>query len=241
MKKVIFLFSLVILICLQSYTFAASLGDPFDGNKLQNPGWKWQNEPKWDMGTTEKGWLFINASNNQNLWDVDTVAKLFQEVNVDKIDIETHIVVNYKGTSSCVSGLVIKSPKDANWTTMKVWGRAADTIIQWQHKQQEVVGNVPGTAQPAGRVEYYIRMAKNGDEYIGYWKLAAADKWTEIMPHANRKLTPPLEVGIFAGNCEGGGTMTVQFEYFNDLINPFSTAVESKGKLSTTWASLRTF
>ena len=41
---------------------ADSLGDPFDGNALQNPNWKWKTsdeegvEPKaWDMGKTKAG------------------------------------------------------------------------------------------------------------------------------------------------------------------------------------------
>lgn len=236
-KFILNIFLVSLFMAFSSFAFSASLGDPFDGNSLKNPNWKWQNEPKWDIGSTNKGWLHINAANNQNLWDVDTVAKLYQEVTLDKLDIETHLVMEYKGTGSCVSGLVIKSPKDANWTTLKFWGRGGDAILQWQHKTQEVNANVPGSSQPAGRVEVYIRIAKNGDEYIGYWKKAMKDDWIEITPRANRKLTPPLEVGIYAGNCEGGGTMTAQFEYFNDLLNPF--AVKPIGKLSTKWGEIK--
>ncbi|HGJ65905.1 TPA: hypothetical protein ENS27_11025 [bacterium] len=240
MKKLTLILALLTLIILQSYAFAGSLGDPFDGNTLKNPNWKWQNEPNWDLGKTNNGWLHINTANNQNLWDVDTVAKLYQLVEADKIDIATHLVMDYKGTGSCVSGLVIKSPSDANWTTMKFWGRAGDAILQWQHKQAEVVGNVPGSSQPAGRVEVFIRIAKNGNEYTGYWKKNAKDDWIEITPHANKALKAPLEVGIFAGNCEGGGTMTAQFEYFEDLITPYAS-VDSSGKTATTWASLKAF
>ena len=32
-----------------------SFGDPFEKGKLQNPNWKWQNEPpKWDVGETPR-------------------------------------------------------------------------------------------------------------------------------------------------------------------------------------------
>jgi len=238
MKKQLFIFALVSFLIVQASAFAGSLGDPFDGNGLKNPNWKWQNEPKWDIGNTNKGWLHINSANGQNLWDVDTVAKLYQLIDSDKIDISTHIIMEFAGTNSCISGLVIKSPTDANWTTMKFWNRGADTILQWQHKQAEVVGNVPNSGQVEDKVEVFIRIAKNGDEYTGYWKKAEADKWIEVTPHANKKLTPPLEIGIFAGNCEGGGTMTAQFEYFNDLIAPY-VAVESLGKCAVTWASIK--
>lgn len=220
--------------------FADSLGDPFDGTSLQNANWKWQNEPaQWDVGETTPGWLHITPANNQNLWDVDTVAKLYQEVSADEFDIETHLVMDYQGTDSLVSGLVAKGPNEGNWVTLKFWGRGGDTILQWQHKQQEVVNNVPGSSQPAGRVEVFIRIAKDGDEYTGYWKMNEGDDWTEITPHASISLTPPLEVGIYAGICTAGGTATMEYEYFNDLINPFEAAVALKGKLATCWGDVK--
>ena len=240
MKKLMFIFALLTFIIIQSYAFAGSLGDPFDGNALKNPSWKWQNEPKWDLSKTNNGWLHIDTANNQNLWDVDTVAKLYQLVDTNKLDIATHLVMDYKGTASCVSGLVIKSPADGNWTTMKFWGRAADAILQWQHKQAEVVGTVPGSNQPAGKVEVFIRIAQNGDEFTGYWKKTAKDDWIEVTPHATKALARPLEVGIFAGNCGGAGTVTAEFEFFDDLITPYA-AVDSLGKSATTWASLKAF
>jgi hypothetical protein len=234
------LFVFTFLITSVVSVLAASLGDPFDGTGFQNANWKWQNEPaNWDIGKTAEGWLHITAENNQNLWSADTSARLYQETTLDELDVGTHVMMEYEGTSSCVSGLVIKSPKDDNWTTLKFWGRAADTILQWQHKAEEVVNSVAGSNQPAGRVEVFIRIAKDGDEYTGYWKMAAGDEWTEITPHANKVLSPPLEVGIYAANCEGAGTMTAEYEYFNDLLNPFETAVAPKGKLAAYWGDIK--
>jgi len=124
MKRFTILLALMVFVCFQGHALAAaSLGDPFDGTKSQNTNWKWQNEPaKWDIGKTNQGWLHIDAANNQNLWDVDTVAKLYQEVSLDKFDVETHLVMDYKGTSSLVAGLVAKGPKEGNWVTLKFWG-----------------------------------------------------------------------------------------------------------------------
>ena len=55
------------------------LGDPFDGNALKNPNWKWKTsdeagiEPKdWDMGKTKAGWLHVTGELNRNLWPADT-------------------------------------------------------------------------------------------------------------------------------------------------------------------------
>ena len=235
------LFVCTFLIALAASLLADSLGDPFDGTSLQNPGWKWQNEPaEWDVGETTKGWLHITPANNQNLWDVDTVAKLYHEVSADEFDVQTHLVMDYQGTDSLVSGLVAKGPKEGNWVTLKFWGRGGDAILQWQHKQQEVVNSVPGSSQPAGRVEVFIRIAKDGDEYTGYWKKNEGDDWIEITPHANISLTPPLEVGIYAGICTASGTAIMEYEYFDDLIEPFETAVAPKGKLATYWGILKT-
>ena len=54
---------------------AESLGDPFDGNALKNPNWKWKTsdvedvEPKeWDLSKTKAGWLHVTGELNRNLW-----------------------------------------------------------------------------------------------------------------------------------------------------------------------------
>ena len=219
-------------------TYAASLGDPFDGTSLANPNWQWQNEPDvWDVGVTTPGWLHLVPKVNQNLWSSDTTTQLYQETSVDKFDVETHVRVDY--VSDCiVAGIVAYSPVEDNWTTVKLWGRAADAIIQWQHKQSEVVPNVAGSSQPAGVVEVYLRMAKDGDNYMAWWKLAEGDDWIEIKPDAPFALTPPLHVGLFGGICTGSGEATIEYEYFNDLIEP-ATAVDPSAKLSVTWGELK--
>ena len=49
-----------------------SFGDPFEGSELQNPNWKWQNEPStWDIGDTREGFLTINSEPNRNVWASD--------------------------------------------------------------------------------------------------------------------------------------------------------------------------
>ena len=85
---------------------ADSLGDPFDGNALKNPNWKWKTskeegvEPKeWDMGKTKAGWLHIKGELNRNLWPDDTTNRLYQEHEGD-FDIETHLFMDYE--DACV-------------------------------------------------------------------------------------------------------------------------------------------
>ena len=63
---------------------AESLGDPFEGNALKNPNWKWSNEPKkWDLGKTRDGWLTITGEFNRNLWGDDQSNRLYQKHSGD--------------------------------------------------------------------------------------------------------------------------------------------------------------
>ena len=80
MKMNAFYFFVCVLVCLLTHRIhaAESLGDPFEGNKLQNKNWKWSDEPKeWDIGKTKSGWLYIKGERNRNLWGDDTTNRLY--------------------------------------------------------------------------------------------------------------------------------------------------------------------
>ena len=88
---------------------AESLGDPFEGNALKNPNWKWSNEPKkWDLGKTRDGWLTIAGEFNRNLWGDDQSNRLYQEHSGD-FHVETHLIHDYRDGST-VQGIVALSP-----------------------------------------------------------------------------------------------------------------------------------
>lgn len=233
---VIWLLACVLIVNFSGMASANSLGDPFDGTDLKNPDWQWQSEPDvWDIGKTEAGWLHFVPKVNQNLWQSDTTIRLFQETNLDQFDVETHMVMDYAG-DCIVGGLVALGPTENDWTTIKFWGRAADAILQWQHKGRDA-GQVPGSNQPAGRVEVYIRMARDGDTYKGWWKKEEGDDWIAMAPDATIALTPPIQIGVYGGICAGAGSGTIKYEYFRDLVNPY--AVEPDAKLSGTWGQVK--
>ena len=64
------------LVCLPMFSVVCianaaneSFGDPFEKGKLQNPNWKWQNEPPdWDIGDTREDYLYIDSETNRNIW-----------------------------------------------------------------------------------------------------------------------------------------------------------------------------
>ena len=217
-----------------------SFGDPFEGNKLQNPNWKWQNEPKnWDVGNTQKDFLHVEGEVNRNLWADDQSHFLFQETDTQELEIETHFFAKW-ATDSGVNGVVIKSPADNNWVTIKFWSRAGGTgQIQYQTKQNENGNGLTGNAgfvPKNGEAELFLRLAKEGDDYTSWYKTTENEKWIDIGV-TTFKLTPPLQLGIFTGVAAAAGTLAVDYEYFRDNLNPF--AVDPSGKTATMWGKIK--
>ena len=193
--------------------------DPFEGTALQNPNWQWQNEPaNWDVGETREGFLRIESQTNRNLWASDTTHLLYQETDADTFDVETHFFTRWN-TSSGVNGLVVKSPADNNWVTLKFWSQGAATKgqIQYQARGRGLVAD-PLWRPELGTTELFFRLRKDGNTYTGWYKTRAADTWVEI-GSANVTLTPPLQLGIYAGVAAGTGTLTVDYAYFRSTVD----------------------
>lgn len=232
-------------VCLLMLLFAGaaaaadSFGDPFEGGDLKNPNWEWQNEPpKWDVGKTRADFLYIDSEPNRNLWATDASHFLYQETDTDMFDVETHFFARWD-TSSGVNGLVVKSPSDDNWVTIKFWSRdaAAKGHIQYQTKQ---AGMGPPDIQwrfgDWGDIEMSLRLKKDGNTYTAWYKAAEDKDWMDI-GEGEFELTPPLWLGIYAGVAAGTGSLEVEYEYFRDNLNPFP--VEPSGKATTTWGALK--
>ncbi len=218
---------------------ADSFGDPFEGGDLKNPNWEWQNEPpKWDVGKTRADFLYIDSEPNRNLWATDASHFLYQETDTDMFDVETHFFARWD-TSSGVNGLVVKSPSDDNWVTIKFWSRdaAAKGHIQYQTKQ---AGMGPPDIQwrfgDWGDIEMSLRLKKDGNTYTAWYKAAEDKDWMDI-GEGEFELTPPLWLGIYAGVAAGTGSLEVEYEYFRDNLNPFP--VEPSGKATTIWGALK--
>ena len=198
---------------------AGNFDDAFDGTALQNPNWQWQNEPdNWDVGETRDGFLHIEGETNRNLWTSDASHFLYQETDADTFDVETHFFAKWD-TSSGVNGLVVKSPADNNWVTIKFWSRDAGAKgqIQYQTKGQGLVAD-PVWRPEFGATELFLRLRKQKDTYTGWYKTRAADPWIEIGV-GNFPLTPPLQLGIYTGVAAGAGTLTVDYDYFRNTVD----------------------
>ena len=139
-------------------------------------------------------------------------------------DVETHFTVKWN-TSSGATGLIVKSPADDDWVTLKFWARdaAAQGFVSYQTKMNESGNGLTGNAgfRPIyGETDLFFRLAKDGDTYTSWYKTDAAADWIQVGV-TEFELTPPLWVGIFAGNASGFDSMQVEFEYFRDNLNLF--------------------
>ena len=198
--------------------------DPFAGTALQNPNWRWRNEPaNWDVGETRANFLHIESEINRDLWVSDTSHLLYQETDADTFDVETHFFARWD-TDSGVNGLVVKSPTDDNWVTLKFWARdpGAKGHIQYQTKGNghgKGLTNDAGFTPTFGNTELFFRLRKQGNAYTGWYKTNKAAPWIEIGT-TQIALTPPLQVGLYAGVAAGSGTLNVDYGYFRSTVAP---------------------
>ncbi|RKU20993.1 hypothetical protein C6499_22500 [Candidatus Poribacteria bacterium] len=214
-----------------------SLGDPFEGAALQNLNWRWQNEPptwthheieniaKWDIGETRANHLFIEAEPNRNLWTTDQTHILYQEIDTDVLDVETKFTARWNTTSG-VTGLIVKSPADDNWVTLKFWARDATArgFVQFHNKPDYSANILSGRQfqiENHGETDLFYRLTKAGDTYTAWYRAQETQDWTHV-GDIEFKLTPPLWVGIYAGNATSSKRMQVEFEYFRDNLNPIT-------------------
>jgi len=251
MKMNAFYFSVYVLVCLLTPRIhaAESLGDPFEGNKLQNKNWKWSDEPKeWDIGKTKSGWLYIKGERNRNLWGDDTTNRLYQEHNGD-FDIATHLIMDYKDASTVMGPAAYSSKikdrknRPGEWVTLKLWGRGGgdkNAVIQYQKREfdggEGLVGTHPGFLDPMGEIDLYMRMKRKGDTFTAWWKRKTKDKWEKV-GETEHKFPDPIEVSIYSGIADAGGEMDSYYEYFEDLTNPFS--ISAGERLSVIWGALK--
>ncbi len=216
-----------------------SFGDPFEGSELQNPNWKWQNEPStWDIGDTREGALYINSEPNRNVWASDDSHFLYQETDADTFDVSTHFSAKWDANSG-VNGILVKSPSDNNWVTVKFWSRDAGPMghIQYQTRQ---AGLGPQDVQwrfgDWGDIQLSFRLKKEGNTYTAWYKAEGDEDWLDI-GEGTFDLSPPLQLGIYAGVAAGSGKLEVEYEYLEDHVNP--TDVEPEGKVATTWGMVK--
>ena len=136
--------------------------------------------------------------------------------------------------------------REGEWVTIKLWGRGPaqnnNAVIQYQKREfdnaEGLVGVVPGFQDPVGEMgslHATPSVKRMPLRHGGNGKLATNGS-TLVRP--NRSSDEPLEVGIYAGICDGKGKQIAQFEYFEDLLVPFD--VSPRGKIADRLGRLET-
>ena len=98
-----------------------------------------------------------------------------------------------------------------------LWGRGGDAILQYQVREGGINNEAPGFKPPAAKpMDVYIRLARKGKTFTTWWKTKEKDEWLEVEPTKTLDLKDPIEIGIYAGNCEGVGKGDIQYEYFKE-------------------------
>ncbi len=130
-------------------------------------------------------------------------------------------------TNSVIAGIVAKSPTSfangrqthaEDWVTLKFWGHGDGTgQIQFQTRGSEfapgLTGKAPGFSCSGGKTDISMRLVKQGNQYTGYFRTAQSSDWVQVGP-TTIPLTPPLEVGVYAGVATSSGSMYVNYSFF---------------------------
>ena len=194
--------------------------DTFNGTALQNPNWQWQNEPaNWDVGETRDGFLHIESEPNRNLWTSDASHFLYQETDADTFDVETHFSAKWD-TASGVNGLVVKSPTDNDWVTIKFWSRDAGAKgqIQYQTRGRGLVAD-PAWRPEFGATELFLRLRKQGDTYTGWYKTPRSESLDRDWECQFSVNTPHYNWASMQVSPRRQGTLTVDYAYFRSTVD----------------------
>ncbi len=206
--------------------------DAFDGEELQS-FWEVQNG---DQSSYElkDGKLVVQGSFNQNIWRDDTTTGFYQTTDQQKFSVETSLIFDHRDLCS-EAGLIIKSPSQNEWVTLKLWGHGVDhgwimkpnsVYLQLLHRGREIVRIVPGYNPPAGNVPVALRLDRDGDNYKTWYKPDAQGEWMHVAD-TTVSLQGPVQVGIYTAICqaEAPGHLTVSFDNLVINTDPMSTVV----------------
>jgi hypothetical protein len=121
-------------------------------------------------------------------------------------------------TDSAVAGVIVKSPADGNWVTLKLWGHGDGAgQLQFQTRGDEsaegLTGRAPGFAASRGRTDLRMRLVGDGVLYTAFYRTSDTEPWRSVGP-ATVRLTPPLEVGVYAGVASSAGRLVLDVRSF---------------------------
>ena len=227
---VLLLAAMLLVVATPSISSAQVLqSDEFDGSgQALQPFWNVQNTfSHVQAGNTgsymlSNGNLVVEGAFYQNLWDADYTRRFYQVTDQEKFSVATSLIFDHKDVCA-VAGLIIKSPTQNEWVTMKLWGQGAvgafgnqpnTAKLEFQHRERHLLAAF-GYNPAGGNIPIALRLDRDGDTYTAWYKPEAQGEWV-FTGETTVALQGPLEVGIFTGICqdEAPGSLTVTFHNF---------------------------
>ena len=227
--------------------------DEFDGSgqnlqsfwEVQNTFWHVQegNEGSYMLSD---GNLVVEGAFYQNLWDADYTRRFYQVTDQKNFSVETSLIFDHKDVCA-VAGLIIKSPTQNEWVTLKMWGQSAEGAfgnapntakLEFQHRERHILGAF-GYIRPGGKIPIALRLDRDGDNYTAWYKPDAQGEWV-FAGETTVALEGPVEVGIFSGICQDeteGGFLTVTVDYFRATTDATELAqqIQAGPKIEGPW------
>jgi hypothetical protein len=247
MIKVIGAIFVLMTFCVCGMIEAANLDD-FDGNSL-NKMWTCRDQAKKGTYKLEKGLLLLDLKASADMFRRGTdggVCLLMDPPNLDNFSVEMMVNVCVKGTQppACQVGLIFFNEAEWSYT---VWGpynagqdiRMEDCIEQdYRWRDQTLLG--VDIAKVAIDKDVYIMITKTGTKLEFFAKGSKDETW--ISGGVDQKLGPKYvqgkyKVGICAKSWGGSVDSSFEIDYFN--IPEVAKAVDSHGKLATTWSTIK--
>ena len=254
-RLIVMLLSVILLIvavpCISSAQVLQS--DEFNGSgQSLQPFWNVQNT-FWHVQAGNEGSYMLSDGNlvvegafYQNLWDADVTRRFYQVTDQERFSVETSLIFDHKDVCA-VAGLIIKSPTQNEWVTMKLWGQDAvgafgnlpnTAKLEFQHRERHLQ-HAFGYNPVGGNIPIALRLDRDGDTYTAWYKPDAQGEWV-YTGETTVTLQGPVEVGIFTGICQGeteGGFLTVTVDYFRATTDATELAQQAQAgpKIEGPW------
>ena len=242
MKKLMVFVCGILIISLISVVSAGVWTDNFDGNKLAD-GWEFRDHNnKQSKYEVKDGFLQITNPGN---WGHTTADKPMVERDVPNSAVKNITVSGIFSTdpdkpADAWIGIFIYSDDDLNYACLLFGGEANQPQKALIGSMIKASWNDHGHPQTGFDVPVHLKLVKEGDVFSGYFRKNEKDEWTLAQNKQWNHNFDVKQVGIGFMNNWGGQTVTFLIDQLlieGDGIEPFS--VEPKGKLATTWGTLK--
>ncbi len=254
-KLIVLLVTVMLLVVAAPYKSNAQVlqSDEFDGSgqnlqsfwHVQNTFWHVQDGNEGSYMLSD-GNLVVEGAFYQNLWDADYTRRFYQVTDQEKFSVETSLIFDHKDVCA-VAGLIIKSPTQNEWVTLKMWGQSSEGAfgnapntakLEFQHRERHILGAF-GYIRPGGKIPIALRLDRDGDNYKAWYKPDAQGEWI-FAGETTVALEGPVEVGIFSGICQDeteGGFLTVTVDYFRATTDATELAqqIQAGPKIEGPW------